>query len=157
MSSVKFKPPNLYRREEELIDEREFEFGQIWQIRDSLISIPDADRLGNRNEHFCRTVIVVDNNPQNSNPFTPVITVAPLSHRVDCLREFDIPLYKDKDRVAEDCILRMSLAQPVLKKDLYKCVGMISMDSRDEIIDIQLQKVGINLEELLSVYEASGE
>lgn len=147
MASTNFRPPSVLNIED-LIDERKFNFGEIWTIRDCLISIPDADRIDKRREHFSRTVVVVDNNSQNFNRLSPVITIAPLSHRIDCMREFDIPLSKEKDGVKEDCLLRMSLAQPVLKKDLHKLVGEIHDDSKDEIIDIQLQKIGITPEDL---------
>ncbi|MDK2793344.1 MAG: mRNA interferase MazF [Deferribacteres bacterium] len=147
MASTNYSSPQFLSKDD-LIDERTFNFGEIWKIRDCLISIPDADRINSRNEHFCRTVVIVDNNKQNSNKFSPIITVAPLSHRLDCMREFDIPLSKEKDGVKEDCLLRMSLAQPVLKKDLYERIGEIHDDSKDEIIDVLLQKIGINPENL---------
>lgn len=147
MALTNFRPPSVLDIKD-LIDERKFNFGEIWTIRDCLISIPDADRINERVEHYSRAVVIVDNNSQNYNKFSHVITVAPLSHRVDCIREFDIPLTEEKDGVKQKCLLRMSLIQPVLKKDLHKLVGEIHEDSKDEIIDVQLQKMGINPEDL---------
>lgn len=148
MSSISFDPPKSYNNLEELIDEREFHLGEIWTIRDSLISIPDADRIENRKKYYSRSVVIVDNNNQNSNKLSPVISVAPLSSRTDCLRELDIPLFRERDQMKEDSILRLSLVQPVLKRDLHKCVGEISKEAKDEIIEVMLQKIGVTLEEL---------
>jgi hypothetical protein len=142
------KQPVVYSSNLDIIDDRIFEYGQIWKIRDGLIKIPDADRLNMRDEHFCRCVIIIDNNEKNIDESFPIITVAPISHRVDCIREFDIELSKDDDQVQEDSIVRLSLSQPVLKKDLFVCEGLISEDARDSILEAILSKFGFNIEDM---------
>jgi mRNA interferase MazF len=75
-----------------LLDTREFEFGQVLLVPDELVVIPDADRVGDRNLHRSRSVLIISNNEANTDPLTPVISVAPLSHRVDCIRLGDLEL-----------------------------------------------------------------
>lgn len=143
---MSFDSPKIHNRED-MIDDREFIFGQIWKIRDILVGIPDADRVGDRKEHFARCVVVVDNNDKNSSEDFPIITVCPLSHRIDCIRDFDVELKKENDGVNQDCLVRISLSQPVLKKDLHTCEGEISNDAKTEIIAVLMQKFGLISEE----------
>ena len=147
MSSTSDRTAKKYTNEK-LIDDRIFSIGDIWLIRDKFIAIPTADRVGFRDIHPSRCVIVIDNNSQNNNKMFPIITVAPLSHRVDCTRIFDIPVFPKEDQVRVDSIIQMSLSQPVVKRDLFKKVGEISEDKKDEIILIHLLKVGIDPEDL---------
>lgn len=117
-----------------LLDTRKFSFGQVWTVPDELISIPDSDRIGNRNLHDARAVIIVSNNKGNTNPLIPIVTVVPLSHRVDCKGPGDVELYSDRDNLAYDSIARIRLIQPVLKADLVRLVTTISDDGKEEIL-----------------------
>ena len=103
-----------------LIDTRDFEFGQVWTIPDELVSIPDADRVDDRVLHTARLVVIVSNNSGNTNPLNPILSVAPLSHRVDCKRAGDIELYAERDYLRYDSIARLRLVQPILKADLIR-------------------------------------
>lgn len=142
--------PNVvqqYNDRSQLIDDREFELGQIWTIKDELISIPQADRIdGARILHDKRSVVVVQNNEQNYNKMCPIITVAPLSSRIDLRRKYDILLTPEKDNVKVPCLVQLSLAQPVLKVDLDEMKGIISEESMAEIIDAQLERLGVDLD-----------
>ncbi|MBK5239826.1 type II toxin-antitoxin system PemK/MazF family toxin [Clostridium sp.] len=122
-----------YKSIEDIKDNRTFIFGQIWQVKDELISIPNADRLNNRNLHFSRCIIIVQNNLNNFNPESVIISVAPISSRTDCERENDVILLKDKDEVKEDSIIMLDYIQPLLKIDLYRCVGEISEESKYDV------------------------
>jgi hypothetical protein len=51
LASTNYSSPQFLSKDD-LIDERTFNFGEIWKIRDCLISIPDADRINSRNEHY---------------------------------------------------------------------------------------------------------
>jgi len=144
---MSFREPALHNTDN-IIDDRLFIFGQVWKIRDALIAIPDADRVGNRNEHFSRCVVVVDNNQKNSSEDYPIITICPLSHRTDCIRDFDVELSKENDQVIEDCLARLSLSQPVLKKDLFTCEGEISPNAKTEILAVLMQKFGLIADEV---------
>ena len=137
-----------YHSEADLVDYRKFNFGELWLIEDGLINIPDADRLGNRVTHNKRAVVIIDNSSQNYSPFIPVINAAPISSRIDCSRLFDIILSKDTDEVKTDSLLRLTLAQPFLKKDLERKAGEISDNSKTAVIDALIEKVGIDSDDL---------
>ncbi|WP_434510414.1 type II toxin-antitoxin system PemK/MazF family toxin [Desulfitobacterium sp. AusDCA] len=137
--------PDLIR--DSLIDTREFEFGQVWTVNDELVSIPDADRIDERILHNARIVLIVSNNSGNTDPLNPIVTVAPLSHRVDCIKFTDIELYAQRDNLKYDSIVRLRLAQPVLKADLIKCLGLISMDGKGEVLIGLEEYFGLLVEE----------
>jgi hypothetical protein len=128
----------------ELADNRTFEFGQIYLITDQLLSIPDADRVvDGRNIRTLRPIVIISNNGENTNPVCPTITVAPLSKRADLFRPNDLELFKKQDKVVIDCILRFSLAQPVLKKDIGDLKGKISKGKKQELITIIEEYYGL--------------
>ena len=136
-----------YSKKAELIDDREFELGQIWLRKDELLTIPQADRIKNgRKMHEIRAVVITQNNEQNYNKMCPIITVAPLSHRIDLKRKYDVELSSANDNVDCDCIVQIPLCQPVLKIDLEEMKGIISTEKMAEIIDAQLERLGIDID-----------
>lgn len=132
---------------EELIDERCFEIGEIYYINDSLINIPNIDRLkdGSRKIHEGRMVVIVHHNEQNYNKFCPVVAVAPLSSRIDLKRPFDLIVNKDDvdGNLKYDSIIQLQLIQPVLKVDLERCIGRLKEYKIEELIAMQLEMIGI--------------
>lgn len=125
----------------QLFDIREFEVGEVYYIKDELVSIPDADRTTmRRRAHEGRRVVIAHNNYLNADPTWPLIHIAPLSHRVDLLKETDIEVTddpKDGDGVSENSIIRLALVQPVLKVDLERLVGKLSRDKITEMLALQ--------------------
>jgi len=67
---------------------------------------------------------------------------------MDCIRDFDIELSKEHDQVQDNCIVRLSLSQPVLKKDLFTCEGVVSEDARNSILEAILSKFGFNVDDI---------
>ena len=136
-----------YMNPNELIDERCFEIGQIYYIKDSLIDMPNTDRLinGGRKIHEGRMVVIAHNNDENHNKMFPVITVAPLSHRIDLKRPFDLPVnINDVDgELKYDSLIMMYLIQPVCKVDLERCVGVLKEPKTEEMLAIQIEMLGI--------------
>ena len=123
-----------YQSREELIDEREFNFGSVWKVDDRDVGIPQIDKLDSRNFHAERWVVVISNNSENFHPLCPVVTVAPLSHRTDLKRPFDLELFSSHDSVKVDCLLQLKLSQPILKVDLYECQVEISIEKKEELM-----------------------
>ncbi|MET3699364.1 PemK-like, MazF-like toxin of type II toxin-antitoxin system [Bacillus oleivorans] len=72
---------------------RKFEFGSVWKIDDRDVTIPQVDKLGKRKEHEERWVVVISNNRENYHQLCPIVTVAPLSHRTDLKKPFDLGLH----------------------------------------------------------------
>lgn len=136
-----------YKNLEDIKDNRQFIFGAIWKVRDALINIPNIDRLNKRTYHFTRCVIIVDNSKENFNEDSLLISIAPISSKVEFKRKFDIDLIENEDDVLEDSILMLDYVQPMLKKDLYKCVGNISEEKRYELLESIMIKLGISNDE----------
>ncbi|MEK4721533.1 type II toxin-antitoxin system PemK/MazF family toxin [Priestia sp. FSL W8-0524] len=127
-------PSSNYNSKSDLRDTREFHFGSVWKVDDRDVSIPQIDKLSStRNVHPERWVVVISNNNENYHPLCPIVTVAPLSHRVDLKRAFDLELSKSNDNVKVDCLLQLKLSQPILKVDLYEEQGEISDDKKVEL------------------------
>ncbi|OPX89437.1 MAG: PemK-like protein [Pelotomaculum sp. PtaB.Bin104] len=123
-----------YAKRRELYDRREFRFGQIYIIDDELINLPASDRIGKRVTHHDRWVVVVSNNDENIQMLAPTVTVAPLSHRTDLKREFDLEIFKDSDCVKDDSLIILKAMQPVCKVDLRDHQGEISNDKKEELL-----------------------
>lgn len=136
---------SAYKSRKDIIDEREFHIGEIYKINDQLISLPAIDRLEkDRLIHEERWVVVVHSYEENINPLCPVVTVAPLSHRIDLKRPYDLPVFKDQDDVKTDSLVQLKLLQPVLKVDLGEFIGSLSEEKIEEMIAIQLLMIGID-------------
>lgn len=116
-----------------LFDDRKFNFGEVWLVDDNLINMPHVDHIGARRSHQDRWVVVISNNVENVHPLCPIVTVAPLSHRVELMKEHDLLLESSEDNVNCDCLLQIKLTQPVIKKDLRDCKGPISEDKKVEL------------------------
>lgn len=127
-------PSEKYPNRRALYDEREFHFGSVWKVDDREVTIPQVDRTDQRSFHDERWVVVISNSSENYHPLCPIVTVAPLSHRVDLKKKHDLELFKGRDNVKMDCLLQLKLKQPILKKDLYDYNGQIHEDTKDELL-----------------------
>lgn len=126
-----------FSTKEDLFDEREFNFGQIWKVRDVAVTIPNADRVkGIRKKRAVRLVVVLSNNKNNFNPIMPTVTVCPLTTRVDLLRETDYKVKPDNEnKLKEESKIQLALKQPILKVDLYqKPIGELSLQDKENLL-----------------------
>lgn len=126
-----------FSTKEDLFDEREFNFGQIWKVRDVAVTIPNADRVkGIRKKRAVRLVVVLSNNKNNFNPIMPTVTVCPLTTRVDLLRETDYKVKPDNEnKLKEESKIQLTLKQPILKVDLYqKPIGELSLQDKENLL-----------------------
>jgi len=139
-------------RSMQLYDICEYEVGEVYYLKDELISIPQADRTEmGRDVHPGRRVVIAHNNFLNTDPTWPLIHIAPLSHRVDLMRETDIEITtkpQDGDGVAVDSILMLALTQPVLKVDIERRVGKLSIAKITEMLSLQEEMLLGTLEPL---------
>lgn len=126
-------PSQTYQSNRDFFDDRSFSFGQVWKLDDSEIVIPQTDHLQTRIIHEERWVVVTSNNSENYHPLCPIVTVSPLSTRVDLKKMYDLELDKANDNVKENCLLQLKLTQPILKKELYDLKGEISDDKKVEL------------------------
>lgn len=84
MASSKVTP---YPFPASILIRRDVEFGQVCRVSDTLVSIPDADRVqGRRTLHETRRVVIVQNDSTNYTRY-PVVPVAPQAEIVAALPE----------------------------------------------------------------------
>lgn len=126
-------PSQTYQSNRDLFDERNFSFGQVWKLDDNEVVIPQTDHLQTRIIHEERWVVVTSNNSENYHPLCPIVTVSPLSSRVDLKKQYDLELDKENDNVNKNCLLQLKLTQPILKKELYDLKGEISEEKKVEL------------------------
>lgn len=128
---------------------REVEFGQVYLIDDRLVSIPDADRVqGGRTFHPTRRVVIIQNNATNYTTF-PTVHVAPLTSRVDTKRRWDVELVPEREPAIDKPVLvRISLAQPILRADLGECLGSLSDEKQAEVLVVLAEFFGIRVDAL---------
>lgn len=152
------KGPNMvktYSSRDDLKDSREFSLGEIWKLRDELLTLLPTDRMaGQRKIYPSRTVVVVQNCLENNDEETLIIEVAPLTTTTRFMKRFDVLLHPNedgnkRDDVREVCMAQIHLSQPMLKKDMYEKVGEISEEKKDEIAAIKLGLLGIDLNNLV--------
>ncbi|MGE5632002.1 MAG: type II toxin-antitoxin system PemK/MazF family toxin [Caulobacteraceae bacterium] len=138
-----------YSNRSELIDDRQFAFGEIWKLRDELIRLLPSDRIKNeRTIYKCRTVVIVQNSKENNDENYLLIRIAPLTTTVEFEQIFDVVLLPNKDEVKDKCMAQIQLTQPILKKDLFEKVGEISIDKKNEIAATIMKMVGIDISAL---------
>lgn len=139
-----------YQNEIDIRDEREFSFGEVWKVRDELISLLPTDRMKwERNIHFGRTVVIVDNCLENNDKESVLIRVAPLAHQIQYQWNFDVLLYPPdefgiNDGVDKKCMCQVHLAQPILKKDLFEKVCEISSERKSEIAAVFIKQLRLD-------------
>lgn len=130
----------------ELKDNRSFSYGDIWLVRDELIQLIPSDRLeDNRTIYRSRAVVIVQNCDENDDEESLLIRVAPLTTQTRFLMKFDVLLKPGIDGVKSECMAQIQLSQPVLKKDLFKVVGKISDEKKEEMAAVKLELLGIQL------------
>lgn len=121
---------------------REVEFGEVYFVKDNLISIPDADRVvEGRTRHDSRRVLIAQNDETNYTNY-PVVLVAPLTTRTDTKRRFDIELRPPDEPVDKPALVRLKLLQPILRVDLGSCAGMLSREKQGEVMAALLSMFG---------------
>lgn len=142
-----------YKDRSVIKDKRQFQFGDIWKVKDELVTLLPSDRVQNgRNPHYCRTVVIIQNCLENCDEESPIIRIAPLAHRIEFAENFDVLLDPDlpdkkRDGVDTECMVQLQLAQPILKIDLYEKVAEVSQGKKEEIMATILNMVGIDLED----------
>ncbi len=108
----------------------------VFSVPDDLIDFPEQKLGQKRQKHEKRFVIVLQNDKDNGDPSIRIITVAPLSTKLEHHR-LDYRLYKKNHSfLREDSYIRIRHIQPVLKIDLKTKWGNISQkEIRSDIKD----------------------
>jgi mRNA interferase MazF len=104
--------------------------GGVYILRDHSVSIPDADKVGNRNQHDFRVVVLLSNQTVCNSIACPVVTIAPLSSRLIPRAETDLIIGRStKNGLNHDSRIMFGYVQPVLKDELERLIG--ELDDRE--------------------------
>ena len=100
----------------------------VFSVPDDLIDFPEQKLGQKRQKHEKRFVIVLQNDKDNGDPSIRIVTVAPLSTKLEHHR-LDYRLHKKNHSfLREDSYIRIRHIQPVLKIDLKTKWGNISQE-----------------------------
>lgn len=128
-------------------DHREFKYGEIYKIKDSLITFPESKYV-KRTMHETRLVCVIHHCEANSDPKSWVINVAPLSTKTEYKRDTDLEIHpNDQNYIEKTSLIRLGCAQPVLKIDLEGPVGRLSRIELLQLTGLQILLAGVQLDE----------
>jgi mRNA-degrading endonuclease toxin of MazEF toxin-antitoxin module len=107
--------------------------GNIYAIKDDIITFPETRSGQERNSHYSRPVLLLSNSRVCSDHNEPVVIVCPLSHQTDIKTGCDIYLPKDSDnRLNSNSRLIFGHIQPVLKTDLGQHIGALTPENFDK-------------------------
>lgn len=112
--------------------------GYVCNIRDQIIKMPDNEAT--RDVHWYRRVLVLSSDLICATPECALITVAPLSSQLQYKKPNEIVLAKTKTNgLTENSRVMLGHLQPILKGDIEKKLGELSLDEWDDVM-IQVVK-----------------
>lgn len=124
-------------------DDREFQFGEIYLIKDDLIYFPESLFVG-RTFHEVRPVVITYHSSTNRNKHIWTINIAPISSQVDFRRDTDLPIDPvPGNHIDRKSLIRLGLSQPVLKVDLDGPVGTLSRQQKLQLAALQMKLAGV--------------
>jgi hypothetical protein len=124
-------------------DDREFNYGEIYLIKDDLINFPESLFVG-RTFHEVRPVVVTYHSVTNQNKRIWTINVAPISTQVDFRRDTDLLIDPaEGNYINRTSLIRLGLSQPVLKVDLEGPVGSLTRSQKLQLAALQMKLAGI--------------
>ena len=124
-------------------DDRDFNFGEIFKIKDELINFPES-LFAKRTYHESRLVVITQHCRSNSNPNIWTVNIAPLSTKIEYKRDTDLEIEpKEGNYIEKKSLIRLGLSQPVLKVDLEGPVGRLTRDQLLALAALQIKLSGV--------------
>lgn len=123
-----------------------FEFGQIYLIKDEAIMFPD-NRKRKPNPNKVRPALILDVDEEFDHTNNAIVTIAPISTKLDYKRTFDIDIEKGKSNLHESSLVRVGCLQGVMKRDLGKCLGKVDDEIITKIYAALVIKFGMDFSE----------
>lgn len=99
-----------------------YEFGQIYTVKDQHILYPD-NRKRRRKFGKNRPVLILDYSEEKDYSVNPLITIAPISTKIDYKKQYDIDIEQGTCALFEKSLVRVGCLQSVLKSDLCDFFG----------------------------------
>ncbi len=106
--------------------------GDVCVVADKAVVIPEAK---NRDWHETRTCVVLSNDTLCADVFTPIVTIAPTSSRIDLKGYSDFFLANTRENgLSVDSLVMLGHVQPVRKIDLVKKIGYLTLDEWERML-----------------------
>jgi mRNA interferase MazF len=126
---IALPPAQLVRRIIKLIA------GGVYLLRDDSISLPDSDPSGNRTKHNFRTVILLSNQNICNSSACPVVTIAPLSSKLNPRAETDLIIARTPENgLDRDSRVMFGYIQPICKDEFDRQIGRLDDSQWDQIM-----------------------
>jgi mRNA-degrading endonuclease toxin of MazEF toxin-antitoxin module len=108
--------------------------GSIFNVADGIIVFPETRAGQSRDEHVSRPIVILGNSKMCGDKREPVLIVAPLSHLTEIRSAPDFCIKADSEnKLEKNSRIVLSHIQPLLKTDLGKRVGSLSMEDFDRL------------------------
>lgn len=109
--------------------------GEVWTVRDSIVIFPEERAGHQRTKHGKRFVLVLSNDWICAALDCPCVQVAILSHLNDFRSTAEIQIKKtDSNGLEHDSRVLLGHSQPLLKTDLEKRMGKLSLTEWEEVL-----------------------
>jgi mRNA-degrading endonuclease toxin of MazEF toxin-antitoxin module len=109
--------------------------GDVCIVKDESVVIPETPE-DRRNYHKDgRLCVVLSNHSMCADPTFPIVSIAPLTHRIDLKDSCDCPLDPSpQNSLRERSLVMLGHIQPVTKQDLVKKIGTLSEDEWKDLL-----------------------
>ena len=109
--------------------------GGVYLLRDSAIRIPDSEKGKARRKHDFRVVILLSNQTVCNSSACPVVTIVPLSSKLEPRAETDQIIGRStKNGLDRDSRIMFGYMQPIMKDEFERYIGEIEQGDWDRIM-----------------------
>lgn len=108
--------------------------GDIYLVQDTDVVIPERKAQDRHLHPHGRTCVILSNNVFCEDPFYPIVSIAPTSHRVDIKDASDFPLQpNDANGLNCESLVLLGHIQPVRKASLFRKLGTLTPTEWEEM------------------------
>ena len=116
--------------------------GDVCLVNDEVVAIPetpDEKRVYHENGRIC---VILSNHELCEKVSMPIVSIAPVSHRVDLKDACDFPIFPNsKNGLDADSLVMLGHIQPVRKTDVFKKVGSLQKAEFDGLMHHLVQNI----------------
>ena len=109
--------------------------GDVCIVKDESVVIPETPEDKRKYHPEGRLCVILSNRSMCADPTFPIVSIAPLTHRVDLKDSCDFPLNpSDQNRLRKVSLVMLGHIQPITKQDLIKKIGSLSEDEWNDMV-----------------------
>ncbi len=101
--------------------------GDIYLVQDNDVVIPERKAHDRHLHPHGRTCVILSNNLFCEDPFYPIVSIAPTTHRVDIKDASDFPIQPNENNgLRSESLVLLGHIQPVRKRSLFRKLGSLT-------------------------------